>query len=118
MVIAFNLLGGISFYILIQMVFSFANFYSVLPPIEYLFMSFLQYYGYDFKCSQMYIINGESIMVHPEEVFQSDELMVIDMFNPSINAAANVTKFPTIRALFQKVFLELQQGITKEISPT
>lgn len=116
MVVCCNILGGLSSYILIQMILAFANLYATLPPIEELFMSFLQYYGYIFKTNQMYIVNGECIAMQVEENLQPDELVVVDMFNPSTNAAASVTKFGEIKLLFQKVFNDLQNDVTTEIT--
>lgn len=97
------------------MVSAFASRCSQIPSVGHLFLSFLHYYGHVFDCAQMLVVGGEYVVLRSEENVQDCELVIADLFNPATNAAGSVVKFQAVKALFQKVYNELLQGVTKEI---
>jgi len=58
----------------------------------------------------MVIAEGEYIVPHNEPNAPLDDLRVMDLFQPNLNASANVIKFGEIRALFKKVYESIQNG--------
>lgn len=94
------------------MISAFFNTCPPLPTIGHVFLELLRYYGYVFQNEQMVIAEGEYIVPYSEASTLSDSLRVMELFQPNVNAAANVVKFGEIRALFIKVYEAVQRGET------
>ena len=94
------------------MVSAFLNTCPILPSPGHYLLQTLQYYGYEFKSDQMAIVQGEYIMIPPDVSF-ADQLVVLDLFFPEINAASTVTQFNEIRSLFQSTCEKIRENATK-----
>ena len=115
MVIYLYALGGLSSCIVTQMVLGFLNKFPNATSIGHHFMKFLYYYGYTFNNKEMSIINGEYIIDSFVISDSPDELVVMDMYYPEMNAAGSVTKFGEIRNLFRRVHDDIKKGDLSEI---
>ena len=62
----------------------------------------------------MVIMEGEYMQYNEEK--NAEELTIVDMFRPELNAAAAVTKFKDIKELFRKTYEEIIKGDFKEIA--
>ena len=102
-----------SSYILILLISAFINICPYFPSLGHYFLAFLQYYGHTFQSDHMFIVEGEYIMY--QEEYLPGSIAVMDLFNPSQNAAAAVTKLKEIRELFKKIYEEIKQGNMEEI---
>ena len=104
------MIGGLNSCTLVLMISAFFNTCPPLPTVGHLFLELLRYYGYVFRNDQMVIAEGEYIVPHNEPNAPLDDLRVMDLFQPNLNASANVIKFGEIRALFKKVYESIQNG--------
>ena len=94
-----------SSYILILLLTTFLNNCPNFPTIADYFLEVLKFYGSVFDPNYLLVMPGKGIC-YKSEMLQGSELVVFDMFLPEVNAAANVTQFESIRALFARTYEE------------
>lgn len=107
-------IGGMSSYTLILMVSAFINSCPKLPSLGHYLLAFLQFYGWHFASEHTVIVRGECMLRREEKA--ADELTIVDLFNPEVNAAAGVTKFAEVRELFRRTYEGIVQGDMREIA--
>lgn len=84
-------------------------FLNICPPMQSnadYFMEVLKYFGKAFKSDQMAIVQGEFV-IFPSQIPQPHGLVVLDVYLPNINAAANVSQYEQIRILFSNTYDKL-----------
>ncbi len=92
-----------SSYVLILMLSAFLSPFSAFPTVGHSFIEALRYYGKGFNTTYLAIADGQRIM-YKGGLVPTSELVVLDIFLPEINAAANVTMFECIRSMFSKAY--------------
>lgn len=108
-------LGGLGSYTLSLMISAFLRMCPPLQTAGETLFEILRYYGYEFCQEKMAIVQGEYVMLMPEQYripsnihnMIGKRLIVWDPFQPGMNAAINVTQFAEIQSCFRQAYSTL-----------